>query len=475
MVVTRKLKFDSPRLAMGGVRIELSREMKLLGLTIDDGLTFNTHVGNVAAKVQWGLSPEVIRTIYVAVVEPVIMYAASAWAPAAKKLGVRKELDTVQRGFAQKLVKAYRTVSLNSALLLAGILPLDLRIQEAAALYEVKRGYSQRVVGDREVETPMPVVGARHPAEQRGVEFGSVVDGAELLQLDTSVCNIFTDGSKLEGKVGAALSLWKGNEEVTSRKFKLENFCTVYQAELLALQKATELAISHKAGAFNVYCDSRSALQTVADGTSLHPIANNIRRNLDNISKLNKIINLFWIKAHAGLEGNERADELAKAAAVGIKRRPDYDVCPVSFVKRQIRLDTIDEWNRRYQSADTGSATRMFFPDARAAYGLVRKIKMDPVLTQVFTGHGGLSEYLNRFKCKESPACPCGPEENEDIRHVLLECPRFDRERMELEFRIGVKLKLKVLPDIMFDKKIRGHFTEFAKCIMTKLIKQNKN
>ncbi|KAL0861194.1 hypothetical protein ABMA27_009674 [Loxostege sticticalis] len=214
MVVTRKLKFDSPRLAMGGVRIELAREMKLLGLTIDDGLTFNTHVRNVcrkslglyrqlsrAAKVQWGLSPEVIRTIYVAVVEPVIMYAASAWAPAAKKLG-----------FAQKMVKAYRTVSLNSALLLAGILPLDLRIQEAAALYEVKRGYSQR-----------------------------------------------------------------------------------------------------------------------------------------------------------------RADELAKAAAVGIKRRPDYDVCPVSFVKRQI-----------------------------PAYGLVRKIKMDPVLTQVFTGHGGLSEYLNRFKCKET-------------------------------------------------------------------------
>ncbi|KAL0809148.1 hypothetical protein ABMA28_011383 [Loxostege sticticalis] len=245
MVVTRKLKFDSPRLAMGGVRIGLSKEIKLLGLTIDNGLTFNTHVLNVcrkalglycqlsrAAKIQWGLSPEVIRTIYVSVVEPVIMYAASAWAPAASKLGVRKQFDTVQRGFAQKLVKAYRTVSLNSALLLAGLLPLDLRIQEAAALYEVKRGYSQRVVGDRGVEVPVPVVSAPHPVDQVGYSFECVVDGAALVQNDSSVCNIFTDGSKLDGKVGAALSLWRDNAEATSRKFKLESFCTVYQDSL---------------------------------------------------------------------------------------------------------------------------------------------------------------------------------------------------------------------------------------------------
>lgn len=74
--------------------------------------------------------------IYNVAVEPIILYAISVWAPAVNKLGVQKSLNIIQRGFAQKLCKAYRTVSINSALVLAGILPPDLRVREAASLYE---------------------------------------------------------------------------------------------------------------------------------------------------------------------------------------------------------------------------------------------------------------------------------------------------------------------------------------------------
>lgn len=169
MLITRKLKHDTPRLAMDGVGIGMSKEIKLLGVVIDDKLTFNSHVTGVckkaigiyqqlsrAAKVSWGLHPEVIRTIYIATVEPVILYAASVWAPAVNKLAIQKQLNVVQRGFAHKLCRAYRTVSLNSALVLAGILPLDLRIREAASLYEAKRGIARAELGDREVERMAP-------------------------------------------------------------------------------------------------------------------------------------------------------------------------------------------------------------------------------------------------------------------------------------------------------------------------------
>ncbi|KPJ08991.1 Retrovirus-related Pol polyprotein from type-1 retrotransposable element R1 [Papilio machaon] len=130
MVITRKIKYDSPRLNMGGRSIELTKCMKILGLTVDDRLTFNAHIRAVctkalslhrqlstAAKISWGLNPEIIRTIYVAVVEPIILYAASVWAPAARKKTTQKLLDRVQRGFAQKIVRAYRTVSLNAPLI----------------------------------------------------------------------------------------------------------------------------------------------------------------------------------------------------------------------------------------------------------------------------------------------------------------------------------------------------------------------
>ncbi|KAA5586961.1 hypothetical protein F3H15_37030, partial [Pseudomonas aeruginosa] len=74
MVITNKIKYDAPRLEMGGISIESVDEIKILGLTIDRKLTFNTHVDNTrvrvaqiykqlsrAARVSWGLHPEVIR------------------------------------------------------------------------------------------------------------------------------------------------------------------------------------------------------------------------------------------------------------------------------------------------------------------------------------------------------------------------------------------------------------------------------
>lgn len=487
MVITNKLKYDSPVLSMGGVGIELSREIKILGLTVDDRLAFDSHVSNVcrralnfykqmsrAAKIYWGLQPEIIRTMYVAVVEPTIMYAASAWAPAASKTSIRKQLDAVQRGFVQKMIKSYRTVALNSALLLAGMLPLDLRVQEAASLFVERKGFSRRVMDDHEIEKPVAFVDLPHPAKLMELKFGSVADGEEWNQQNSIGLKIFTDGSKIEGKVGAALSLWDGDVEIKSRKFRLEPFCTVYQAELLALQKAVELALNSDVNECSIYCDSRSVLETVIDSVSLHPLAVKIKTALTNSQKRGKIINLFWIKAHVGLEGNERADELAKDAALRRKTRADYEQCPVSFVKRQIRKETLDEWSRRYNDGKTASTTKLFFPQVVGAYSILKKIELTPILVQVFTGHGGFSEYLNRFKCKESPACLCDPEEQESIIHVLTECPVYGRDRIELEIELGIEIRQENLAILVGTQDYRESFLKYCEKLARKTIKRNK-
>lgn len=70
-------------------RVQAWSVVKILGVTIDNKLTFNTRVANVcrkainihkqlarAAKVSWGLNPEVTKVFYTAAVEPVILPAA---------------------------------------------------------------------------------------------------------------------------------------------------------------------------------------------------------------------------------------------------------------------------------------------------------------------------------------------------------------------------------------------------------------
>ncbi|GBP60537.1 Putative 115 kDa protein in type-1 retrotransposable element R1DM [Eumeta japonica] len=191
MVMTKKLKYDDPMVHMNGEQIRFVGEIRLLGLTIDHRkLTFVPHVAKAckkatniykslarAAKATWGLSPEVLRTIYITVIESIVLYASCAWAPATGKLGVRKMLDAVQRSVALKAYRAYRTVSLHSALILSKLLPLDIRVREAAQLYEAKRGKDLgNTFVDRELERPVYLGILPHPAHVPEIEYESVED-----------------------------------------------------------------------------------------------------------------------------------------------------------------------------------------------------------------------------------------------------------------------------------------------------------
>lgn len=123
------------------------------------------------------------------------------------------------------------------------------------------------------METPVSYTDMPHPAEQVGLQFRNLADEAEMNQNNNFSIRIFTDGSKIQGKVGAALSVWNNVAETRTRKLKLDHFCTVYQAELFALCEASKQVLKTAADDFGIYCDSRSALETVVGGVSLHPLA----------------------------------------------------------------------------------------------------------------------------------------------------------------------------------------------------------
>ncbi|XP_026745986.1 uncharacterized protein LOC113507322, partial [Trichoplusia ni] len=212
---------------------------------------------------------------------------------------------------------------------LTGILPLDLRIKEAATIFEIRKGKKKHAYGDREVEREVEFTNTAHPAHRPHLQYKHLESQEQIDNLTDLDTKIYTDGSGLEGKVGAAFSLWRNELETESKKFKLSSHCTVFQAELLALRHAIEAARVKPGYSFGIFSDSRAALDTICSSETKHPLAKQAQDDIRQAMHTGKTVSLYWVKAHVGIIGNERADELAKQAALHIKTKPAYDRCPI--------------------------------------------------------------------------------------------------------------------------------------------------
>lgn len=103
----------------------------------------------------------------------------------------------------------------------------------------------------------------------------------------------------------------------------------------------------------------------------------------------------------------------------------------------------------RYVNSETAAPTKLFLPGTTDAYQLIKKIKLGPTLVEALTGHGGFGHYLYQFKCKDSPACICDPAAEESITHLMLDCPKYDRKRLELQIQLELQLCKNNLPGIL--------------------------
>lgn len=477
LLITKKLKYEKPRLTLNNVEIEFSDRLKILGLTLDRNMNFLPHIEAVTSKAvniykalsrtaraHWGLNTSIRRIMYTAIIEPVLLYGSNIWGQNAHRKQIRSKLDKTTRLFTNLIAKSHRTTSLISSCILSRILPIDLRAQEQRDLYLIKRGKPLEELPGRPLECRMSPFALPHPANRKVLSFEFINEEEELQKIDAGAIQIFTDGSKIEGRVGGAITYWKQEVELGQAKFVLPKYCSVYQAELAAIYRATKL-ISAKAQFTRVaiISDSRAALQTLEDPNNTNPIANQIRMELSNLEEKGVEIKLFWVKAHINIKGNERADALAKEAALKLRTKPAYDAFPLSFAKRQIRIRTVEKWQIRYQEATTGGITKIFFPKVATANRILREIETDNCQAQIFTGHGGFRAYLYKKKLAESPYCTCDDETEETVIHVIEKCPKYHRSRYDCECKINMTIKEDNLHEIMENRNTRDAFMKFAR------------
>ncbi|GJQ86366.1 hypothetical protein Trydic_g4941 [Trypoxylus dichotomus] len=147
------------------------------------------------------------------------------------------------------------------------------------------------------------------------------------------------------------------------------------------------------------------------------------------VALLCKLVFVIWIN----IDGNERADKLAKEAAADADDGTllAYAFASEKTVKSAIAKESQREWQTRWENAANGRWTKRFIGDANK-FGKLR-VALSYQATQLVTGHGNFGAYLHRIGRRDSANCECGEEDT--AGHVLFDCPYTEdwRSRTETE------------------------------------------
>ena len=141
--------------------------------------------------------------------------------------------------------------------------------------------------------------------------------------LNQNTVKFYTDGSKLDGRVGAGFYAEYPNNS-PKQAFHLGIYSTVFQAEVLAISEMPKNLLWEKMQNQNilVLVDSQAAIKALIKCTVTSITVLNCIRNLNQLGKQNHV-SIAWIPGHAGVHGNEVADYLAKSGSTSKIHGPE--------------------------------------------------------------------------------------------------------------------------------------------------------
>ncbi|GIY00358.1 RNase H domain-containing protein [Caerostris extrusa] len=129
------------------------------------------------------------------------------------------------------------------------------------------------------------------------------------------------------------------------------------------------------------------------------------------LSITNQKLTITWVKAHVGIVGNERADQLAKEATTAPTTIDTIQI-PNSLLRKDLKDVSLKLWQQQWDTSPTGRRTHNYIPKVST------KMSVNSSINYFLTGHGPFPSYLNRFNIKETDKCICGDIGSPD--HYLL-------------------------------------------------------
>lgn len=464
MLFTNKRKFEVKPLKLFGTEIKLVSEFKFLGLTLDCKLSWKPHLEKRIKKAcmtfgqcrraigrTWGLTPKAVYWLYTAVVRPILSYGAVAWWAKAQAPTIVAKLYHLQRLGLIAITGAMTTTPTAAMECLCGLKPLHIYAEAEArsemfrlkvwnhlsAREQYKNVLWRKMVGENPLlDAPNDYMVSKTVFDRNFlVKFPSRSDWIEQGEPFEANLVFYTDGSLCNELAGSGVYSANPELEIATR---LGPLISVFQAEIFAILECARFClqndISQKSVA--ICSDSSAALKALASFNIDSALILECWNKLNELAASN-CLTLHWVPGHSDLEGNEKADELARE---GSSKDPIAQVPFLPLSKGWVK-SVIKDWScrahiRYWQNLQTCGQTKLIVKkplsesDSKRLCSL-KKVELRSIVG-VITGHFFFNKHLNTMGLKTSSLCERCWEDEDTAYHLICLCPCYANRRFRI-------------------------------------------
>jgi hypothetical protein len=257
---------DIPFIQIGNIKVPASSTSLFLGLTLDSKLSWHQHIEKKNLSIRrlcfliyrfvrnnWGLSPARMKAIYKALIIPKWLYCCSVWASSTNRSVICRKLRSLQRTFASFMTRCPCSTSTEALLVIAGLQPIDYTIRQICAFrYSLSIPHHIFSPSSRNIVQPIfhnPLISL--PADTTTPYVSTPWSSPPCLTIlpkqspalpvfapSPRTLRVFTDGSKLNDKVGYGVAIFDEQALLNTCKGRLPDHASVYQAESSAILTA---------------------------------------------------------------------------------------------------------------------------------------------------------------------------------------------------------------------------------------------
>ena len=433
---------------------------------------------------KWGANKNILKKIYTSRIRPVLEYGITAWSTAATSH--MKKISTIQNQAMRIMTGGMKTTPIRSletateleamedrrdrkvVLLAQKVKRLDNhplhkrlnsygsgRLQRSSFISKAK-ALTQRLETIREVRAePLEkyrsnppwknnikikyiesIPGIKNKTEQAPLERRDLT--LEYLEESFPAMTwtyIFTDGSAEGATQNGGGGIYYKLRDGSSRNISIPTgkYSSNFRAETEAIRKAANELKNTEPYQVNqkavILTDALSVISALKNHKRVD--YDSLREKLQSLRSKFTEVAVQWIPSHCGLQGNERADELAK---IGASKVQTDEGASYQEIRTRINREGQKAWDAIHPKPDsTGSFDKL----SREGQVTIFRLR---------TGHCRLKSHLfNKMKIGESGRCPCSGDMTPE--HILQDCPAYKNLRDNI-WPEGTSLHQKLFGDL---------------------------